>query len=146
MEKANGSWLAQKLLQNGFTLQDLAAQTGLDLNTLQAIVDHNEADPQVWAVVLETLNQYPTLYYPAGDLIQEIQAQIEATSASNDCLVYYGVNQGELVFALCRFEDGSLHGANVDPTYLHTLQLPLQAAQELFFCQQASLENARAKN
>ena len=146
MEHANGSWLAQKLLQNGFTVQDLAAQTDLDANTIQSIIDHNEADPEVWAIILGTLNQYPTLYYPTRDLLNEVQAQIEATSSTNECTVYYGVNQGELVFALCRFDDGSLHGANVDPTYLHTLSLPLQAAQELFFCQQASLENAAAKN
>ncbi|MBD5424207.1 MAG: hypothetical protein HDR44_03695 [Allobaculum sp.] len=146
MEHANGSWLAQKLLQNGFTVQDLAAQTDLDANTIQAIIDQNEADPEVWTIILGTLNQYPTLYYPASDLIQEIQAQMEATSPSNECTVYYGVNQGELVFALCRFDDGSLHGANVAPDYLHTLSMPLEAAKELFFCQQASLENATAKN
>lgn len=142
--EAKGKWLAQKLLQNGFTAQDLAAQTDLPLSTIQSILDTNEAQDEVWDIILGTLNQYPTLYYPASDIIQEIQSQIAATSPTNDCTVYYGVNQGELVFALCRFDDGSLHGANVDPTYLHTLQLPLQAAQELFFCQQASLQNATA--
>ncbi len=140
--EAKGKWLAQKLLQNGFTAQDLAAQTDLPLSTIQSILNTNEAQDEVWDIILGTLNQYPTLYYPASDIIQEIQSQIAATSPSNDCIVYYGVNQGELVFALCRFDDGSLHGANVDPTYLHTLQLPLQAAEELFFCQQASLQNA----
>ncbi len=140
--EAKGKWLAQKLLQNGFTAQDLAAQTDLPLSTIQSILNTNEAQDEVWDIILGILNQYPTLYYPASDIIQEIQSQIAATSPSNDCIVYYGVNQGELVFALCRFDDGSLHGANVDPTYLHTLQLPLQAAEELFFCQQASLQNA----
>lgn len=144
MDHANGKWLLQKLSQNGFTLQDLANQTGIDVNTLQTIVDTNQADQMVWDVILDTLNQYPTLYYPAGDIVSEIEAQIQATSAENTCTIYYGVNQGELVFALCRFDDGSLHGANVSCDYLHSFQIPLSAAKELFFCQEASLENAKS--
>lgn len=145
MDQANGKWLAQKLLQNGFTLEDLANQTGIDITTLKAIENTNQADQDVWDVVLDTLNQYPTLYYPASDIVSEINAQIEATSADNTCIVYYGVNQGELVFALCRFDDGSLHGANVSCDYLHSFQLPLSAAKDLFFCQEASLENAKSE-
>lgn len=144
MDHANGKWLLQKLSQNGFTLQDLANQTGIDVNTLQTIVDTNQADQMVWDVILDTLNQYPTLYYPASDIVSEIEAQIQATSAENTCTIYYGVNQGELVFALCRFDDGSLHGANVSCDYLHSFQIPLSAAKELFFCQEASLENAKS--
>lgn len=137
----NGKWLAQKLSQNGFSAQDLARQSGLSLDTIQAMIKDEKADSTDWDIVLDVLNQYPTLYYPAQDLIDLIDQKIAAGSGQEQCLVCYGVNQDQLVFAACRFDDGSLHGANIDPTMLRWLELTLEEARDLFYAQNCANAN-----
>lgn len=142
MEK-NGKWLSQKLSQNGFSAEDLARQSGLPLETIQSLIHDQNADAVTWDLVLDVLNQYPVLYYPAGDLIDLIDQKIAAGSGQEQCLVCYGVNQDQLVFAACRFDDGSLHGASVDPTMLRWLELTLEEARDLFFAQNCAIANGQ---
>ncbi len=143
----DGEYLEQKLSQNGFTAEDLSEQTGLDLKTVESMIQDNKGSQEDWDVVLGILNQYPVLYYPAGDIVDEINQQIGQTGDDDTCTIFYGVNQSELVFALCQFTDGSLHGANVDPTYLHRLDnVTLAQAKELFEAQAAALANAHLQS
>lgn len=137
----DGKWLSQKLSQNGFSAEDLARQSGLDLSVIQNMIQDQDASKEDWDIVLGVMNQYPTLYYPTKDLIDLIDQQINTGSGQEQCIVYYGVNQDQLIFAGCRFDDGSLHGANVDPTMLRWLELTLEEARDLFFAQASANEN-----
>lgn len=143
----DGEYLEQKLSQNGFTAQDLSGQTGLDLKTIQAMIANNEGSQDDWNIVLDTLNQYPVLYYPAEEIIEDINDRISQDGDKDPCTIFYGVNQSELVFAVCQFSDGSLHGANVNTTYLHRLDpVTLAQAKELFEAQNAALANAHLQS
>lgn len=137
------TWLEQKLAQNGFTLEDLSKQTGIDRSTLLKMAEKEEARDEQWNTVLSVLNSYPILYTPSADLLDLLRQRIEQSSAQEMCTVYYGVNQSNLIFALCQFEDGSIHGANVQPDFLRSLHLPLGEVLQLFQAQELALENGK---
>ncbi len=130
--KKDGEWLKQKLAQNGFDLQDLSKQSGISLERLEEIAASQSTDQEDWNVILSVLNDYPTLYAPSSDLIGEIQSRIEAAGEDDPCTVFYGVNQGDLLFVLCQFSDLSLHGANVSPQYLFSLKFQSEIRNSRF--------------
>ncbi len=141
--KINGQWIEQKLSQNGFTVSDLAAQSGLDAETIEKMIKTDEGEELDWNTVLSTLNQYPALYAPANDLLAIIEGQIEQSSADDPCTVFYGVNQSDLLFVAIQFSDLSVHGANVSLDYLHRLdQVSLGQALALFQAQADAMANA----
>ncbi len=141
--KKDGEWLKQKLAQSGFTLEDLASQSGLPQQQLEKMANNEEGTDEEWNMILSVLNDYPTLYMPSADLLDEIRNQIQSSSPTDPCTVYYGINQSDLLFVLCRFADLSMHGANVDPQYLFSLDLNLGQALRLFQEQQMAADNAR---
>lgn len=140
-------WLKNKLAQNGYTLNDLALQTGLSQEEIEQAAAKGEADQLDWDVILDTLNQYPAWRYPSAQIVQELEGDISEFGGDGACEVYYGVNQEELVFSACRvLANGSIHGANLSQEaleYASILHLSLQEAKTLFEKQQFSLENAQ---
>lgn len=138
------SWLEQKLAQNGFTLKDLAAQTGLSLEAIEQLSKTERGSDPQWNLVLSTLNSYPALYAPGRDLCDLIGMRIQEEGRDALCTVYYGVNQSDLLFVACRFDDASLHGANVDVSLLKHFSIPLGDAYALFEAQRLAEENGLA--
>ncbi|WP_323089093.1 hypothetical protein [Allobaculum sp. JKK-2023] len=144
--KINGQWIEQKLSQNGFTVQDLSDQSGLDVAEIQKMIETSEGNELDWNTVLSTLNQYPALYAPANDLLTIIEGQMEQSSADEPCTIFYGVNQSDLLFVAIQFSDLSVHGANVSRDYLHRIdQVSLGQAYALFQAQADAIANAGAK-
>lgn len=129
----NGKWLEQKLAQNGFTPQDLADQTQLSLQTIQEVIADQDADNEVWDLILSTLNQYPRVIIPDAQVLNDLKNDIETYGQDAQCLVFYGVNQNQLAF--CEYqclEDQKMHGANVPTEYLSSLPMSLADALQLF--------------
>lgn len=127
------NWMNQKLAQNGFTLEDLAGQTGLSLETLETISRTGQADEADWNLILDTLNDYPAIQAPSADILQDLQQDISIYGDQAQVRVYYGVNQTDLIF--CEYEcleDGRLHGAPVPITFLSDFTLSLEDALTLF--------------
>lgn len=138
-----GKWLVQKLNQNGFSLQDLSSQTGLSLAMLQSVAADELADPMVWDVIMDTLNQYPAVMTPASSVLEDLNQDIQKWGQDGKCIVYYGVNQNLLGF--CEYKnlaDGEIHGANVDTQFLASMELTLKEALELFTKQNYTLQKA----
>ncbi|UNT96877.1 hypothetical protein [Allobaculum mucilyticum] len=142
MSDAKMTWLEQKLAQNGFTLHDLSVQTGLSMDVLQKLNQQGKGDSEEWNIVLDALNQYPVLYAPDPQILSDLSERIEEEGGDASCTVYYGVNQSDLLFVLCRFDDGSLHGADVETDDLRMLPMSLNDALELFTAQNFAIENA----
>lgn len=136
----NNTWLVQKLAQNGFTLDDLSSQTGLPVSVLEQLAQSEKGSSPEWDTVLDILNQYPSVRYPAADILQDIDADIEQFTDQAMCNVYYGVSDNSLVF--CEYQcldGGNMHGANVDAAYLSCLQLPLSQLKELMIRQNCTI-------
>lgn len=136
------TWLKQKLAQNGFTLKDLADQTGLPLCKLEKAVETQNAKQSVWNAILDVMNDYPAVRYPSAQILNDLAQDVSSYGEEALCLVYYGVNQNELVF--CEYQsltDMEMHGANVGTTFLSTLKLTLGEAQELFTRQNFTIES-----
>lgn len=136
------SWLEQKLAQNGLTLADLSKQTDLPLQTLEELSKTEKGTSPEWNLVLSTINSYPALYAPSQDLPALLESRMQSEGDDAQCIVYYGVNQSDLLFVACRFDDGTLHGANVDVTNLKHFPLTLRQAYDLFSAQLMSQTNA----
>lgn len=137
----DGKWLVQKLQQNGFTLQDLAGQSGIALPVLEKIANSDEGSAQDWDTILSVLNQYPAVRYPASDILDDIAADIETYGSDAPCNVFYGVSDNSLVF--CEYQcldGGGLHGANVDTTYLSMMQISLADLQVVMTRQNCTIE------
>lgn len=133
MSEINGKWLSQKLAQNGFGPEDLAEQTGLDIQTVKKIIESNEGTQQDWDIILDTLNDYPEVIIPAASVLDDLNEDIEKFGEDGMCIVYYGVNQNQLAF--CEYQclaDLYAHGANVPTDYLASMQITLQEAKQLF--------------
>ncbi|MBF0578462.1 hypothetical protein IM774_01365 [Erysipelotrichaceae bacterium RD49] len=140
-----GEFIEQKLSQNGFNVQDLANQSGLSAGQIEKMIKTSQADEEEWNIVLDTLNQYPALYAPADDLLEEIKGQIAQSSPDDPCTVFYGVNQSDLLFVAVQCADLSVLGANVDLGYLHRLDnVSLGQALALFEAQADAIANASA--
>ncbi len=54
--RRDGEWLKQKLAQSGFTLEDLANQSGLPLGQLEKIARNEEGTDEEWNEILSVLN------------------------------------------------------------------------------------------
>lgn len=138
-----GEWLAQILSQNGFSLENLAGQTGLDLSLIQKACSEEEADSEVWNIILDTVNDYPAIRTPDSDILGLLDQDIQKYGSDAECIVYYGVNQNLLGFCEYRcLDDLNMHGANVDTEFLSSLQLTLAEAKELFEKQNYTVQNA----
>lgn len=135
------TWMKQKLAQNGFTLQDLAEQTQIPLETLEQVSRNELADESVWDIILETLNDYPALQAPSAEVLQDLQNDLQTYGEEAQVRVYYGVNQTDLIF--CEYEcleDGRIHGASVPVDFLSDFVLPLKDALTLFAKQNFTLQ------
>lgn len=141
MKQSRNEWLNQVLAQNGFSLEDLAGQTGLPLEEIQKAASDDEAQSEVWNIVLDTLNDYPSVRTPAASILDDLKNDIAKYGEDAACLVFYGVNQNLLGF--CEYQcldDLQMHGANVAVEYLSTLKLTLAEALELFTKQNYTTE------
>ncbi len=143
--KNKGEFIKQKLSQNGFNIQDLASQSGLSAAQIEKMIQTGQANEEDWNIVLDTFDQYPALYAPAEDLVEQIKGQIAQSSADDPCTIFYGVNQSDLLFVAVQFTDLSVQGANVDLGYLHRLDhVSLGQALALFEAQADAIANASA--
>lgn len=133
MKEINGKWLLQKLAQNGFGPQDLADQTGIQLQSIEQIINTNTGSEEEWDVILDTLNDYPRIIIPSAQVLDDLQEDIEKFGEDALCVVYYGVNQNLLGF--CEYQclaDLYAHGSNVPTDYLSRIQMTLAEARDLF--------------
>lgn len=138
----NGKWLKDILNANGFTAEDLAGQTGLSEHQIEKVLADEPADRETWNTILTEINNYPTIDYPADSILQDLSGFIEEEGPSAECIVYYGVNSGDLIFADFTMPgDREEHGANVNLSMLSTLKITLQEAYELFKKQSLTLNS-----
>ncbi len=144
MKQNRNEWLRQILNQNGFSLTDLARQTGLSEETIATAAKDETEDSEVWNIILDTVNDYPAIRTPAASILEDLQNDISQYGEDAGCLVYYGVNQNLLGFCeyMC-LDDQKMHGANVDTEFLSILQLTLKEALELFTKQNYSEMSAQ---
>lgn len=129
----DGKWLSQKLAQNGFTPADLAKQTGLDLQTIEQVINNQSADEQTWNLILDTLNLYPRVTVPSEQVLLDLKNDIDTYGSDAACIVFYSVNQNQLAFCEYRpLENMTMHGGNVPTQFLSQMQITLGEALDLF--------------
>lgn len=133
MAQTRQEWLNKILAANGFSLDDLSNQTGISKHKIEKIASSENADKDEWNAILTTINTYPALDYPSGTILEQIKSDIDNLGIEARCIVYYGVNAGNLIFCDYKAEgDLEEHGANVPLEFLSQLNLSLQEAYELF--------------
>lgn len=134
-------WLVLVLNQNGFSMADLAGQTGLQLSVIEEAAKSDTAKSEVWNIILDTVNDYPSIRTPGADILDDLNNDIQKYGENALCIVYYGVNQNLLGF--CEYQcmdDLQMHGAQVDVEYLSALRMSLAEALELFTKQNYTLQ------
>ena len=132
------TWLEQKLAQNGFTLEDLAQQSGLSLQQIQELAQTQRGTSPQWDLVLGVLNSYPSVRIPSSDILDQLQNDLQ-TYPDGQAMLFYGVSDGAITFTgYQNLSDGAYHGSNTDQTYLSRLVCSLDQALTLFTRQNAA--------
>jgi lambda repressor-like predicted transcriptional regulator len=141
MQNINGTWLKQKLAQNGFTFADLSEQTGISVSDLENIADTEQASQEQWDVILDTLNNYPDIRYPAADILDDLDADIQSAGDEGSCIVFYGVSDHSIVFTgYQNLADLAYHGSgSIDQQYVSQLNTTLGDAKTLFARQNVTI-------
>lgn len=143
----NGAWLKQKLAQNGFTLEDLAAQSGLSPETIHALADDETGTNEAWDIVLGVLNDYPALFAPADSILDDLRALVRQGMGEELVDVYYGVNQSDLLFCCVKNEaNGRMMGSDVEVRWLRMIPMMVTDALALFQAQSLAIANAAAQS
>lgn len=138
----NAKWLEGVLNANGFTAADLQKQTGLAAKDIQAVMQDEPASEMVWNTILSTVNAYPALDYPSADILRDLAADIESEGPQGECIVYYGVSAGDLIFtSYMLLSDMQLKGAQASPKWQAQLPMHLEQAQVLFTKQNCTLQD-----
>lgn len=133
MNQKREEWLQQILNQNGFSIEDLAGQTGFAVDVISQAAASEEADSEAWNIILDTVNDYPSIMLPASSIIDDLKNDIQKYGDDALCLVFYGVNQNLLGFVEYQcMDDLQMHGSPVSTEFLSSMQLALSEALELF--------------
>lgn len=134
----NNTWLAQKLAQNGFTFEDLSAQTSISVEDLEKLSQTERGDSLEWNTVLSVLNDYPSVRIPSSSILDDLNNDLnEYPDGQAQC--FYGFEDGAAVFTgYINLDDGQYHGSNTAREYLSSLTCSLQDALTLFTRQNAA--------
>lgn len=138
-QQKTGQWVKELLKENGMSEKDLCEQTGLSEKVVDRLLNEDEADEQTWNVVLTQLNTYPALDYPAESILEDLQNDMNQLGPEAECAVYYGVNDGDLIFTDYKLPGQHDHGANEPIDQLSVIHITLEEAYELFEKQNMTL-------